>query len=248
MRKVAIIVSILAALGLGTALYLRSGNAADGGTATNGSGRPGGTGAFARPPMTVELTRAKTGSVSDRIMIVGNLIGSATVDVVPKVSGRLQSVAVRLGDPVRKGQLIAKVEDREIQEQVKQVEASFEVARATIRQREADLKFAETNVERSRSLFDRELLAKQTLDDAEARRPVGGGAARSGARAVRAGEGAARRAEDQPGEHPDSVAGRWLRRQAQPRPGGLRGGPALRSPRWSTSAWCGSSSISSKRT
>ena len=169
MRKVAIIVSILAALGLGTALYLRSGNAADGGTATNGSGRPGGTGAFARPPMTVELTRAKTGSVSDRIMIVGSLIGSATVDVVPKVSGRLQSVAVRMGDPVRKGQLIAKVEDGEIQEQVKQVSASFEVARATVRQREADLKFSEINVERSRSLFNRDLLAKQTLDDAEAR-------------------------------------------------------------------------------
>ena len=42
-------------------------------------------------------------------------------------------------------------------------------SRATIRQREADLKLAQTNVERSRSLFERQLLPKQTLDDNEAR-------------------------------------------------------------------------------
>jgi RND family efflux transporter MFP subunit len=52
---------------------------------------------------------------------------------------------------------------------VRQAEASFEVARATVRQREADLKFAQTALERSRSLFARNLLPRQTLDDAEAR-------------------------------------------------------------------------------
>ena len=34
-------------------------------------------------------------------MVVGNLIGAVTVAVVPKVSGRIESVNVRLGDPVR---------------------------------------------------------------------------------------------------------------------------------------------------
>ena len=48
-------------------------------------------------------------------------------------------MTVRLGDRVSKGQTLAKVEDREIQEQVKQAQASFEVGAATIRQREADL-------------------------------------------------------------------------------------------------------------
>jgi len=52
---------------------------------------------------------------------------------------------------------------------VKQAEAAQEVSLATIRQREADLQLAETNVERSRSLFERQLLPKQTLDDNEAR-------------------------------------------------------------------------------
>ena len=52
---------------------------------------------------------------------------------------------------------------------MKQAEAAQEVAAATIRQREADLQLALTNVERSRNLFQRQLLPKQTLDDNEAR-------------------------------------------------------------------------------
>jgi RND family efflux transporter MFP subunit len=119
--------------------------------------------------MTVEIASTRRETVSEQVTVVGNLIGAATVEVVPKVSGRLQSISVRLGDSVRKGQTIAKVEDQEVREQVRQAEASFEVSRATVRQREADLKFAETNLDRSRSLFERQLLPRQTLDDAEAR-------------------------------------------------------------------------------
>jgi HlyD family secretion protein len=118
--------------------------------------------------MTVEVAATRRETVSEQVTVVGNLIGAATVEVVPKVSGRLQSVAVRLGDRVSRGQIIAKVEDREIREQVRQAEASFEVARATIRQREADLTFAQTNLERARNLYNRQLLPRQSLDDAEA--------------------------------------------------------------------------------
>ena len=43
------------------------------------------------------------------------------------------------------------------------------MAKATIRQREADLNVAELNFDRSKNLFARQLLAKQALDDAESR-------------------------------------------------------------------------------
>jgi RND family efflux transporter MFP subunit len=91
------------------------------------------------------------------------------VDVAPRTAGRLLSVNVQLGDSVRRGQVLAKVEDREIVEQVRAAEASQEVAKATIRQREADLNVAQLNFERSKNLFTRGLLAKQALDDAESR-------------------------------------------------------------------------------
>lgn len=122
-----------------------------------------------RPPMSVELAKASRADISAKLTVVGNLVGAATVDVVPRTPGRVVSVGVELGDRVSRGQVIARIEDQEIREQVKQAEASYKVAQATIRQREADLKFAETNLERSRNLFGRQLLPKQSLDDAEAR-------------------------------------------------------------------------------
>jgi RND family efflux transporter MFP subunit len=170
MRK-AVVIAVIAILGLaGFLVYGRGGSdtgAGSGGTASAGAGRAGGRGG--RPPMPVEFASAKRAPLSERVLVVGNLIGAATVQAVPKVNGRLATVNVQLGDPVRKGQTIAKVEDREIQEQVRQAEAAYEVAKATIRQREADLTLAKTNLERNRSLLERQLLPKQTFDDTDAR-------------------------------------------------------------------------------
>jgi RND family efflux transporter MFP subunit len=119
--------------------------------------------------MTVEVAKVSRGTIASHISVVGNLIGQQTVDVAPKAGGRLQSVSVKLGDRVRRGQTVAKIEDREIIEQVNQAEASQQVAEASIRRSEADLSLALTNVERARNLYGRQLLPKQQLDDAEAR-------------------------------------------------------------------------------
>ena len=129
----------------------------------------GGPGGGFRPPMTVEVTKVSRGSISTNITVVGNLIGQATVDVAPKAGGRLRSVNVKLGDQVRRGQVIAKIDDQELLEQVNQAEASHQVAEAGVRRSEADLSLALTNVERARNLYGRQLLPKQQLDDAEAR-------------------------------------------------------------------------------
>jgi HlyD family secretion protein len=140
-----------------------------------GFGGPGGFGGFGpggggpRMPMTVEISTVKRADMSDSIVVVGNLIGEATVEAVAKINGRLDDIFVRLGDRVTKGQKIAKVEDRELIEQIKQAQASFEVSAATIRQREADLRLAQTNLDRTKNLYDRQLIPKQTWDDTDAR-------------------------------------------------------------------------------
>jgi RND family efflux transporter MFP subunit len=170
MRKTLVLISVVA-LGLGGVTACNKGDAASA-TAPAAGGAGGGArgaGRGVRPPMPVEMAVAERAPLAEQIQIVGNLIGAATVQVVPRVNGRLQSVAVQLGDSVRRGQTIAKVEDFEIQEQVRQAEAAFRVAQATIRQRDADLKLATTNRDRSKSLFDRQLLPQQTYDDTENR-------------------------------------------------------------------------------
>lgn len=168
MRKLVVILIVVACVGVaGFLAYGRNG--APGGAPRATASHGGGRGGPARSPMTVEFAPVKRTSLSEQVLLVGNLIGAATVEVVPKVNGRLQTVNVRLGDAVRRGQLIAKVEDREIKEQVRAAEAAYQVSQASIRQREADLRLAETNLNRSRSLFERQLLPQQTFDDTEAR-------------------------------------------------------------------------------
>jgi RND family efflux transporter MFP subunit len=171
MRKPLLLVVVVAVVVLAGFVITREGDTpTDAATATAaaGGGRAGGRSA-GRPPMPVEFATARRAALTERVLIVGNLIGAATVQAVPKINGRLQSVDVQLGDQVRHGQVIAKVEDREIQEQVRQAEAAYRVGEATIRQREADLKLAQTNLERNKSLLDRQLLPRQTYDDTEAR-------------------------------------------------------------------------------
>lgn len=179
MKKALVLVVLLLAAAGGYAMYTRTGNSeAQTGPGAGGRGRGGGGGGFGgggfggggpRLPMTVELGAVSRADLSQQMTVVGNLIGEATVDAAPKISGRLESVSVKLGDRVAKGQQLARIEDSEIAEQVKQTEAALDVANATVRQREADLRFAATNLDRTRNLWERQLVSRQTLDDAESR-------------------------------------------------------------------------------
>jgi membrane fusion protein, multidrug efflux system len=161
-RTIAVVIVAIVGL-LGVLVYNR------GGDPPTGTGAAAGGGRASRPPMPVEFATVKRAPVAEEILVVGNLIGAATVEVVPRANGRLQVVDVKLGDPVRQGQVIARVEDSELREQVRGAEASYQVAQASIRQREADLKLAQNNLDRSRSLYERQLLPQQTFDDVDAR-------------------------------------------------------------------------------
>jgi len=176
MRKVIVIVVLLAAAG-GGAWYYRNG--AQSGTAAastppgapGGGGAPGGKGGGGggRGVMTVDTAPSTRQDVVDYISAVGNLIGQTTVDIQPRVAGRLDSITVKLGDRVTKGQQIAKIEDREILEQIRQAQANLDVNKATVANRESDEKVAANVLSRTQASYERGLVSKQVLEDAEAR-------------------------------------------------------------------------------
>jgi len=136
------------------------------GGATTGGARPGGAG---RAPMTVDTATASRHEVVDYITVVGNLIGEATVDVVPRVAGRIDTMNVKLGDRVSKGMPIAKIEDREIREQINQAQATLEVNKANVSQRDNELQVQQIALNRAKNGFERGITARQNLEDAEAR-------------------------------------------------------------------------------
>jgi RND family efflux transporter MFP subunit len=134
--------------------------------AAKGGGRGRGRATLA---MTVDSAVAARHEISEYITVVGNLIGEVTVDVVPRLAGRVESVQVKLGDRVSHGQVIAKMDDRDVREQVSQAEANLEVNKATVRTRESDLKSAELTLQRQKTMLAAGLTSKQNFDDADSR-------------------------------------------------------------------------------
>jgi RND family efflux transporter MFP subunit len=179
MKKLVVGLIVVAVLG-GGAWYLRSNGdpvaastpgqpPGPGGAGAGGKGRGGPGGMGGRTPMTVELAPASRQVVIDTTSVVGNLIGHTTVDVVPRVAGRIDSISVKLGDRVAKGQQIAKIEDREIKEQITRFERTLDVNKATVSNRESDMKGAEAILGRQKRGLDSGITPRQIYEDAEMR-------------------------------------------------------------------------------
>lgn len=172
MKKI-VVVALLIAGSAGAWYFTRSQGVAGAAGSGSAMGAPGATGAgggrgSGRPALTVDTAPAIRHEVTEYVTVVGNLIGNATVDIVPRVAGRLDSITAKLGDRVSRGQQIAKIEDRELQQQVKQVEQNVLVNNATVTQRESDLQLRKTTLDRQKELLSRGLATRQTIEDAEA--------------------------------------------------------------------------------
>jgi len=170
MKKVVVAILVLAG-GAAAWFYFRpdadTAAAATPAPATNGRGA---TGPGGRAPMTVDAAPVSRHEIAEFITVVGNLIGEATVDVVPRVGGRIAAITVKLGDRVAKGQAVAKMEDNDIKEQVNQAQSNLEVNKANVIARESDLKAAEMTLNRQKSLYaNGGLTSKANLDDADAK-------------------------------------------------------------------------------
>jgi membrane fusion protein, multidrug efflux system len=174
-RKALIVLVLLAVIG-GGAWYYRYGSAnpaaassTSGTTAPGTGGGGGGRGGRGSSILTVDTAVATRRDIVDYITVVGNLIGAVTVDVAPRAGGRIESVLVKMGDRVTKGQLVAKMEDRDVNEQVKQAEATLQVNTATASQRESDVAVAKQTLDRTQFSVDKGLTARMNLEDAQAK-------------------------------------------------------------------------------
>lgn len=121
--------------------------------------RRGGEGVIA-----VEAAAVKAGAVEENLRYAGSLAALSSVDIYAKVEGRLESLYVDVGDPVRRGQLLGRIEREEILEEVKETEAALKVAQATLKGKRAETENLKRQLERSRQLLKKEFIARQELD------------------------------------------------------------------------------------
>lgn len=118
----------------------------------------------------------------------GYVVARYQVEVGSKITGRVVALEIKEGDSVRKGQVIARLEDSELRAQVSQAEANLAAAearllevetgsrpqeikraKAEVHRTEADLKNSKLILDRTARLIRTKVVEDQALDDAQAR-------------------------------------------------------------------------------
>jgi RND family efflux transporter MFP subunit len=100
---------------------------------------------------------------SGAVMIAsGYVVAQRKAAVASKGTGRLVYLGVVEGDPVRSGQVIARIEDADVRAQQAQAQANLALSRAELRD-------AERSLEREKTLHDSNFTSQALYDAAEAR-------------------------------------------------------------------------------
>ena len=107
-----------------------------------------------------ELTQVVTAS--------GEVRPRRYVNVGANVSGRIVELAVREGDRVKKGQVLARIESERFEAGARQSEAAVAAARAELQHANADLEVSRLVFDRTKKMHEDRLIADQAFDQAEA--------------------------------------------------------------------------------
>lgn len=115
------------------------------------------------------ITIAAPRPVASRLIMPGivNALPDHSVKITTAVAGKLENVFVVPGQRVGRGQLIAKLDDRHIHDQLEQATAAVQIAQANVAQTKDNLIFAKDNLDRQKKLFYAEVSAKKDIITAD---------------------------------------------------------------------------------
>jgi len=139
----------------------------------SGERAPEGVSAEGSLAVPVEVGPVTRGPLTYRRTVSGSLEAAASFVVAPKVGGRVVSLAVDLGDPVRPGQIVATLDDEELQQAVQQAEADVAVAKASHAEAQSALDIAVRGLKRLESLRQEGVASESQLDAARSEELAG---------------------------------------------------------------------------
>jgi RND family efflux transporter MFP subunit len=137
------------------------------------------------PAKSVQVEQVHTEEVRRAIDVVGTLAAEDEVIISAEVEGRVRRLAADLGDHVQQGQVLVELDYEKLQYALDQQKAAYARALASfgataitdlppiertpdVQRAQAELVQAKQSFERAQQLSKRELVAAQTLDDADA--------------------------------------------------------------------------------
>src|SRR5713101_1581192 len=120
-----------------------------------GCSKQGGAGGkFSMPPMPVEVAQAKVQKVIDKFEAVGTIEAAEAITVVSEIDGAVVSIPFQEGNFIKKGEIIAQLDDSQL---------SAEVSRTEALQAQSH-----TRYERVKTIVEQKAGSPQDLDDAAA--------------------------------------------------------------------------------
>ncbi|KRG71708.1 RND transporter [Pseudoxanthomonas dokdonensis] len=113
-------------------------------------------------------TPVERGNIRVAISATGTLSAISTVTVGSQISGQVTDVLVDFNSPVKKDQVLARIDPSSYEAQIEQGAASIASAQASLRQYQATLRNAELDYQRKQDLGGRQLVAQSDVDLARA--------------------------------------------------------------------------------
>lgn len=112
-------------------------------------------------PTPVQVEIAAEGTVEYSAGLTGTLVPDEEVQVAPKVSGKIESLRVQLGQSVKQGDVLFTLDQQDLQNAVKQAEAAYALAQANYKQSDAS---TAQGLEQAKNSLTQ---AEQALEDAK---------------------------------------------------------------------------------
>lgn len=108
---------------------------------------------------------AAEGEITDRISQTGNIQSRSSVDVYPKVPGKIiKEILVETGSQVKKGDIIARLENDSATAKLSEAKAELEAADSGLKVAEANLEVLEKDKSRHESLLAEKAVAARQVD------------------------------------------------------------------------------------
>ncbi len=123
----------------------------------------------ARAVETAAVTTAYPSQAVTLLNATGYVVAQRKAAVASKATGRLEWLGVMEGSRVRKDEVIARLENRDVTAQREQAAANVKVAAANLEQTRAEFRDAEANLKRSQDLAAKSYISGSALDSAVAR-------------------------------------------------------------------------------
>jgi HlyD family secretion protein len=126
-----------------------------------------------------KIATVERGDIAKSVVATGKIEPLTKVEVKSKASGLVKTVLVDYGQRVRRGEVLVELDKEQLMATMREQQASLEAATATLASTRAsverdkvdalnpDIPFLKSNLDRSQQLFDRGVISRTDLENAE---------------------------------------------------------------------------------